>query len=340
MQFLALSSLYHSLMPQSLQDAAGQTAGQNTATAVQTATAPVLPGAVTAAQNTQQQSESSYSSNQSERGAQSCEAQQTATFAHNRHQALKAYLSFGKTGNADSTAPSSAAAALPEGMRVSIPGTETDAVTGAEAEETGSNKVPAEPELPGSKPAVAGTGSDAHQDEENDVRKVQGEEKRSSDGDSLTEEEQEKVDQMQARHDEVKTHEQAHKSAGGSLAAAPSYTYETGPDGKRYITDGEVQIDTAEEDDPRDTITKMQQVKRAALAPAEPSSQDRKVASEASRIEAQARAELLDENSTLGAASGGAASGTTEDSGAVEDAVKPSEAGDTGQQELSHSAQQ
>lgn len=337
MQFLALSSIYHSLMPQSLQDAAGQTAGQNTATAVQSATAPVLPGAVTAAQNTEQQSESGFS--QSERGAQSREAQQTAPFAHNRHQALKAYLSFGKAGSAGSTATSSAAAALPEGIRVSFPGTKNEAVTGAEAEETGSNKVQAEPELPGSKPAVDGTGSDAEQDEENDDRKVQGEEKRSSDGDSLTEEEQEKVDQMQARHDEVKTHEQAHKSAGGSLAAAPSYTYETGPDGKRYITDGEVQIDTAEEDDPRDTITKMQQVKRAALAPAEPSSQDRKVASEASRIEAQARAELLEENSSLGAGSS-AASGTTEDSGAVEDAVKPSEAGSTGQQELSHSAQQ
>lgn len=338
MQCLALSSIYHSLMPQSLQDAAGQTAGQNTATAVQSATAPVLPGAVTAAQNTQQQqSQSGFGSNQSERGAQSREAQQTAPFAHNRHQALKAYLSFGKAGSTDSNDPSSAAAALPEGMRVSFPGTETDAVTGAEAEETGTTNVPTEPELPGSKPAVAGTGSDAEQDDESDDRKVQGEEKRSSDGDSLTEEEQEKVDQMQARHDEVKTHEQAHKSAGGSLAAAPSYTYETGPDGKRYITDGEVQIDTAEEDEPRDTITKMQQVKRAALAPAEPSSQDRKVASEASRIEAQARADLLEENSALGAASGGAA---PTGSGADADTVKPSEAGDTGQQELSHSAWQ
>lgn len=115
------------------------------------------------------------------------------------------------------------------------------------------------------------------------------------DGQELTEEEQAEVEDMKARDTEVRTHENAHKSAGGQYAASPSYTYETGPDGKRYITDGEVSIDVGKEDDPQDTIEKMQVVKRAAMAPAQPSSQDRQVYAEASQKEAEARQELAQE---------------------------------------------
>jgi hypothetical protein len=60
-----------------------------------------------------------------------------------------------------------------------------------------------------------------------------------------------------------------------------------------YAVGGEVKIDTSRERDPQDTIRKMQQVKRAALAPAQPSGQDRSVAARASQIEAEARIELL-----------------------------------------------
>ena len=115
------------------------------------------------------------------------------------------------------------------------------------------------------------------------------------DGQELTEEEQQKVKEMKERDEEVRVHENAHKSAGGQYAAAPTYTYETGPDGKRYITDGEVSIDIGEEKDPQSTIEKMQVVKRAAMAPAEPSGQDRKVYQEANQKEAAARQELAED---------------------------------------------
>ena len=115
------------------------------------------------------------------------------------------------------------------------------------------------------------------------------------DGQELTEEEQQKVKEMKERDEEVRVHENAHKSAGGQYAAAPTYTYETGPDGKRYITDGEVSIDIGEEKDPQATIEKMQVVKRAAMAPAEPSGQDRKVYQEANQKEAAARQELAED---------------------------------------------
>lgn len=111
----------------------------------------------------------------------------------------------------------------------------------------------------------------------------------------LSEEDQRKVDELKAREQEVTAHEQAHRSVGGSLVRGSiEYEYETGPDGKRYIVGGEVNIDTsAIEGDPEGTITKMQLVVRAALAPANPSTQDRKVAQQARSQEAKARMELM-----------------------------------------------
>ncbi len=91
---------------------------------------------------------------------------------------------------------------------------------------------------------------------------------------------------------EVKAHEQAHKATGGQYAGGISYDKATGPDGKQYIVGGEVPIDIAEENTPEKTVKKMQIVRSAALAPANPSSQDRSVAAAASSKEAAARAEM------------------------------------------------
>ncbi|MDW4563517.1 putative metalloprotease CJM1_0395 family protein [Aeromonas rivipollensis] len=94
---------------------------------------------------------------------------------------------------------------------------------------------------------------------------------------------------------EVRKHEQAHQMAGGEHAGSPSYQFSQGPDGKRYATGGEVAIDIgAIPGDPAATLAKMQQVRAAALAPAEPSSQDLSVARAATAKEAQARKELME----------------------------------------------
>ena len=112
--------------------------------------------------------------------------------------------------------------------------------------------------------------------------------------DQITAEEAREVKELAARDQEVREHERAHVMAGGSLVRrGASYQYTTGPDGKRYAVAGEVTIDSSVvSDNPQATITKMQQVRRAALAPAEPSAQDRSVATSASQKEAQARQEL------------------------------------------------
>ena len=114
---------------------------------------------------------------------------------------------------------------------------------------------------------------------------------RSADG--LSEEEQQVVEKLRARDREVRDHEHAHKRVGGPYASAPTYSYQSGPDGQRYAIGGQVQIDaSAIPGDPAATIAKMMIVKAAALAPAEPSSADRNVAAMASAQIAQAQAEL------------------------------------------------
>ncbi len=120
----------------------------------------------------------------------------------------------------------------------------------------------------------------------------------------LTDEQKREVEQLKRRDREVKAHEQAHQAAGGAYAGAPKYEYETGPDDRRYAVGGEVSIDASPvAGDPEATIRKMEVVRKAALAPQEPSVQDQRVAQKASVQEAQARRELTEQrNEELGAA--------------------------------------
>jgi len=109
----------------------------------------------------------------------------------------------------------------------------------------------------------------------------------------LSPEEQEEVAALKARDTEVRQHEQAHMMVGGQyVKGAASYTYKMGPDGKRYAVGGEVQLDaTPIPDEPQATIRKMETIKRAALAPAEPSDQDYRVAAQAGQLAMEARQE-------------------------------------------------
>lgn len=102
--------------------------------------------------------------------------------------------------------------------------------------------------------------------------------------------------QLQATDRRVRAHELAHLAASGGLATgAPSYTYQKGPDGVNYAVGGEVSIDTSPAKTPEETIAKAATIIAAALAPADPSPQDRAVAAAASQLAQQARAELQSE---------------------------------------------
>ena len=129
------------------------------------------------------------------------------------------------------------------------------------------------------------------------------------------------IEQLKARDQEVRVHEQAHASTGGQYAGAPQYEYTTGPDNKRYVTDGEVSIDVSEERTPEATLKKMEQVRAAALAPAEPSSQDLKVAAEATQKATEARSEVVKNQTET------ASTESTSTQGSVDDTADPQESG-------------
>lgn len=109
----------------------------------------------------------------------------------------------------------------------------------------------------------------------------------------LTPAEEKMVQELKTRDQEVKTHEMAHLANAGQYAkGGATYSYQQGPDGRRYAIGGEVPIDLSKEKTPEQTIRKMEAIKRAAMAPAEPSSADRSVAAAATATETQARQEV------------------------------------------------
>ncbi len=141
-------------------------------------------------------------------------------------------------------------------------------ITAAAADSKGSPSGSGEKNVTGTPLATAG-GSDQEQDAQ-----VQAE-----------------IARLKSIEAKVKAHEAAHKSAGGTMTGPVSYTYTRGPDGRSYVTGGEVPIEVSPGKTPQETISRMQQVIRAALAPADPSPQDRAVAAQASTQQQQARQE-------------------------------------------------
>ena len=105
--------------------------------------------------------------------------------------------------------------------------------------------------------------------------------------------EQAQLRSLKTRDREVRAHEQAHASVGGQYTSSPSFTYQKGSDGVLYAVGGEVSISTSSvAGDPRATLEKAQVIQRAALAPADPSAQDRSVAANAVSMAQKARIDI------------------------------------------------
>lgn len=120
---------------------------------------------------------------------------------------------------------------------------------------------------------------------------------RSTGRQELSEAERRKLEELKATDARVRRHEEAHRAAAGSLyRGGPNYTYETGPDGKRYAVAGSVQIDTSPGRTPEETVQKASAIRRAALAPNDPSGTDRAIAAKATRMEDAARRALARES--------------------------------------------
>lgn len=105
-----------------------------------------------------------------------------------------------------------------------------------------------------------------------------------------------RIAQLRQTDRRVRAHELAHVVAGdGVVRGGASFEYEVGPDGRRYAVGGEVSIDGSPGRTPEETLRKAQAIQRAALAPADPSPTDRRVAAQASAMAAAARGELARE---------------------------------------------
>jgi hypothetical protein len=119
----------------------------------------------------------------------------------------------------------------------------------------------------------------------------------------LSEADRQRLQSLQRSDRQVRAHEMAHVAAGGSLVrSGASFSYAIGPDGQRYAVAGEVAIDTSPGRSPEETLDKAAQIRAAALAPADPSPQDRQVAALATRMAMQASLELaLRRDDTAGA---------------------------------------
>jgi len=102
------------------------------------------------------------------------------------------------------------------------------------------------------------------------------------------------LESLKARDKEVRAHEAAHLAAAGGIAkGGAQFSMQRGPDGNNYAVGGEVSVDTSSvPNNPQATIAKARQIASAALAPADPSPQDRSVAARARQMETNAAAEL------------------------------------------------
>lgn len=109
----------------------------------------------------------------------------------------------------------------------------------------------------------------------------------------LSEADQQVVAKLKVRDRNVRAHELAHIAAGaGVVTSGASYSYQTGPDGKRYAIGGEVGIDASPARTPQDTLRKAGKIRAAALAPVDPSAQDRSIAAKAEGMATEARMEI------------------------------------------------
>ncbi|MDE7173416.1 MAG: hypothetical protein K2N70_03610, partial [Helicobacter sp.] len=128
-------------------------------------------------------------------------------------------------------------------------------------------------------------------DAKNDPTAVVG-----KDGEELSDEEKRIVNELASIDTKVHEHENAHLAAAGGLAqGGADYTYTEGPDGKLYATAGEVSIDTSSTGDAQKDVQKAQQIQAAAMAPADPSPQDYRVAADAAMMQMEAQMKASEE---------------------------------------------
>lgn len=101
-----------------------------------------------------------------------------------------------------------------------------------------------------------------------------------------SQEEEQKQALIDKNYNDIYTHELAHKTAGGHLAGA--IVIERNADGIPFAGHVAIKMPHLNQENPQQTINDANTVIRSAMAPADPSGQDYRVAAQAREIKAQA----------------------------------------------------
>lgn len=115
----------------------------------------------------------------------------------------------------------------------------------------------------------------------------------SGNDDDLSKNDEALLQRLKARDAVVRNHEAAHVMAAGGQAGSPTYTYQTGPDGKRYAIGGSVNISITTTGDPEADAREAKTAQRAAMAAGEASAADVQTASRAAAKASQATQKAL-----------------------------------------------
>lgn len=179
------------------------------------------------------------------------------SYSHNRSKALKAYLSnsFAQSYQSQNQSLSDTVSSIREALGEKDPLVNDDTQDDNSYENafalTGSDKnSDTVDDTDNHDKSIVNKSSADKAKEKEQKEAAQNHNGKKQNGEYLTDDEQSEVEQLKARDTEVRTHEQAHQSAGGSYAGSPQYEYKTGPDGNKYITDGHVNIDIGKESTP------------------------------------------------------------------------------------------
>lgn len=109
------------------------------------------------------------------------------------------------------------------------------------------------------------------------------------DPDSPDSDKQRVIEDLKKRDRDVREHESAHASDPRLVKiGSAQYDYTIGPDGKAYATGGRVTLSTGTSRTPEEAIDKAEALKRASMAPGEPSSKDFQAMNAASAMEFEA----------------------------------------------------
>ncbi len=101
---------------------------------------------------------------------------------------------------------------------------------------------------------------------------------------------QKAIEQLKSRDKEVRTHEAAHTTNPELIKiGSAQFDYTIGPDGKAYATGGKVTLSTGNSKTPEEALSKAEALKKASMAPGDPSPQDLQALNSAVAMEFEAR---------------------------------------------------